>query len=172
MLVESFNLLASPCTVANGSLGVDELEALEEDVTLLFIRLLIHASNDTLKLLEQSVQVLNVFLEKFIRDDLHVSNRIDFTFVMHDLLIGESSDDMIDTIDGLDVRQEGITEAFTLACTSHQASNIEDGDACSDLGPWLVNFAQTLESAIRDKDFSLSWVNRAEGVVLGRHGQI
>ena len=47
--------------------------------------------------------MLNVFLEKFIRDDLHVSNRIDFAFVMHDLLIGESSDDMIDTIDGLDM---------------------------------------------------------------------
>ena len=103
MLVESFDLLASPCTVANGSLGVNELHALEEDVALLFIRLLIHARNDTLKLLEQSVQVLNVFLEKFIRDDLHVSNRIDFAFVMHDLLIGESSDDMIDTIDGLDM---------------------------------------------------------------------
>lgn len=103
MLVESFNLLAIPCTVANGSLGVNELEALEEDVALLFIRLLIHARNDTLKLLEQSVQVLNVFLEKFIRDDLHVSNRIDIAFVMHDLLIGESSDDMIDTIDGLDM---------------------------------------------------------------------
>ena len=172
MLVESFDLLASPRTVANGSLGVTELLALDEDVALLFIRLLVHACNDSLELLKQSSQVLKVFLEKFVGDDFQVSNRIDFTFVMHDFLIGESSDDMIDSIDSLDVRQEGIAETLALASTSHQTSNVENGDACGDLGPWLVNFAQTLESAIRYEDFSLCRVNRAEGVVLRWHGKV
>ena len=116
--------------------------------------------------------MLKVFLEKFVGDDFQVSNRIDFTLVMHDFLIGESSDDMIDSIDSLDVRQEGIAETLALASTSHQTSNVENGDACGDLGPWLVNFAQTLESAIRHEDFSLCRVNRAEGVVLRWHGKV
>ena len=99
--------------------------------------------------------MLDVLLEKFIRDDLQVSNRINFTLVMHDFFIGEGSDDVIDSIDGLYVGQERISEAFALTSASHQPRNIEDRDTRGNLGTWLINLAQALKPAIRDENLGL-----------------
>ena len=47
---------------------------------------------------------------------------------MDDLLVGEGPDDVVDTIDGLDMRQECVAEALSLRGTGHETSDIEDGD--------------------------------------------
>jgi len=53
MLVEHFNLLASPRTITNRNLISKHLLALEEHFEFLLIGLLVHARNDTIQLLNQ-----------------------------------------------------------------------------------------------------------------------
>ena len=118
MPVEDLNFLSSPRAVANGSFCVNQFLALDQNVALLLVRPLVHASNDAVQLFYQTSQVLQVFLEKLVCNDLHVPDWVDFSLVMHDVLIRESSDDVIDAVNSLDVGQEGVAKAFTFASTS------------------------------------------------------
>ena len=119
MPVEDLNFLSSPRAVANGSFCVNQFLALDQNVALLLVRPLVHASNDAVQLFYQTSQVLQVFLEKLVCNDLHVPDWVDFSLVMHDVLIRESSDDVIDAVNSLDVGQERVAKAFTFASTSN-----------------------------------------------------
>lgn len=112
MLIENFNVFTIPLTVTDWLLVVEHLDAAPEDFSLLLIGLLVHARNYSVKFLNQPVQMLQIFLEELVSDDLQVSDGVDITLVMHDLLVGESSYDVIDAIDSLNVREEGIAQTF------------------------------------------------------------
>jgi len=145
------------------------LLALEEHFEFLLIGLLVHARNDTIQLLNQPCQVLEILLEKFIGDDFHVSNGVHIALIVHDLFIREGSHDMIDAIDGLNVGQEGVSETLTFTGTCNESRDIEDGDTSGDFRSWMVNFAKTLKSAVRHKDLGLRGINCAERIVFGGH---
>lgn len=109
-------------------LCIQHFLASNEDVTLLDIRLLVFARNRAVQIFESFRNLLQVLLEKLIGDDFQVADGLDITFVMDDLLVGEGPDNVVDTIDGLNMRQECVAEALSLRGTRHKTSDIKDGD--------------------------------------------
>lgn len=169
MLVQSLDLLTGPLSIADWNLVSNHLLALDQDFFLFLIGFEVFAGDNTFQFFEGLNKVLKIFLEELVCDDAHVSNGVDFTFVVHNFRIREASDDMEDAIDGLDMGKESISKTLTFAGSGDQTSDVENGNGGCNLGARSVNFAQTLEAAIGHVHFSLSWLNRAEGVVLCGH---
>lgn len=72
--------------------------------------------------------MLYILLKELVCNDVHVSHWVDLTLVMHDILIGESSHYMVDSIHGLDVRQKGIAKTLTLTGSGNESSDVKDGN--------------------------------------------
>ena len=117
MLVEDVNLLAGPLSVTDGLLGLKHSLDLLNDCLLLLVRLEVLAGNVSLNIRQHLLDVLQILLEQLVRDNIHVTARVDLTFVVHDVRVGEGSHDVVDAVDSLNVGQEGISEALTGAGT-------------------------------------------------------
>ena len=167
ILVEHFDLLAVPSTVTNGLLLVEHHLNLIKHLHLLLIRLQVLSIDRALQVWLCLAKLLKVLLEELVRDDLHVTNRIHFSLIVHHLLVAEGAHHVVDAIDCLNVRQECIAKTLTFTGTCNKSSNIEDRDGGRHLGLGFVNVAKALKAAIRHVDLGLSRINRAEGVVLG-----
>lgn len=59
---------------------------------------------------ERLLNPVDVLQSKLVLDDLHVSDRVDVTLDVDDLGVVERSDDLEDTVDSPDVRQERVSE--------------------------------------------------------------
>jgi len=172
MLVEILDFLSSPLAFANGDFLAKELSALDKNFSLLLVRLHTLVSDSFVDLVELLFNMLQILLEQLIGDDIQVPNGVDFTLVMHDFFSGESSHDVEDAIDSLDVGQEGVAEALSLTGSGDEAGDIENRDAGGHLGTGLEEFAKPLESLIGHKDFGLGGVDSAERVVLCRYTEV
>ena len=60
--------------------------------------------------LERLLHPLGILEPQFVRDNLHVATRVNVAFDVGDFGIVEGTNNLEDTIDGADVRQEGISE--------------------------------------------------------------
>ena len=66
-----------------------------------------------LEAIEVFLDPLDVLKPELGRDDVHVAARVDVALDVDDLGVIEGTDDLEDTIDGTDVRQEGVSKAST-----------------------------------------------------------
>ena len=115
MLVQSLDLFTCPLSIADWNLVSNHLLALNQDFFLFLISFEVFAGDNTFQFFEGLGNVLKIFLEELVCDDVHVSNGVDFTFVVHNILVREASDDMEDAINGLDMRQESISKTLSFA---------------------------------------------------------
>ena len=104
VLVEDLNLFTVPLAFTYRSIFAEHGLAANENVAFLLVLLLIFARNYAFQFLKKSVKVLNILLEEFISDDLHVSDWVHITLIMHDFLAGEGPHHVEDAIDSLNVR--------------------------------------------------------------------
>ena len=172
MLVEHFDVLAGPLSVTDGLLLQKHGLALVKGLFLLLVGLLVHASNDSVKFGDSFLEGLEILLKELVCDDVQISDRVKITFGMHDFLVVESTHDMVDAVNSLDVGQESVSETLTLAGAGHKTRNIEDGDTGGNLGTGVVHVAKAFESLVRDKDLSLSWLDGTERIVLSGDTQV
>jgi hypothetical protein len=115
-----------------------------------------------LVLLELLLDPFDVLQPQLGRDDLHVSQRVDIALDVDDLGVVECPDTLEDTVDGPDVRQEGVTKTGTGRGASCQTGNVDAGEECRHLGGRLVDLAQPVESRVRYRDTSLLGVTRTK----------
>lgn len=111
--VKEIDFLGVPFAITHGFLGVKHnLNLVEDDhlVLSLFVVLAVNRQFDCGKNLNHLLLILG---EQFISDNLHISNWVDITLLMDDFLIGESSHNVVNTIDGINVGQESVTETGT-----------------------------------------------------------
>ena len=59
--------------------------------------------------------MLEIFRVNFVIDDLHVTNGIYLTFLMNHIFVLETSNNMKDAINRLDIGQECIAKTFSFA---------------------------------------------------------
>lgn len=84
---------------------------------------------------------------------------------MDNLSIIEATNDLEDSIDGTDVRQESVTETGTGGGTTGQTGDIIDGQVGGNLRLGLVVLAKPVEAVIGDNDTRLFGVNGSIGEV-------
>lgn len=111
---------------------------------------------ETLNLL---LNPLNVLETELGRDDLHVTDGVDVTLDMDNLGVIESTDDLEDTVDGTDVRQESVAETSTGRSTGGQTGNVDAGQERRDPGSGLVDVGEPVEALVGDGDTSLLGVD-------------
>ena len=73
---------------------------------------------------------------------------------------------MKDTIDGLNVREKGITQTCSFGCTLDQTSNIDEMEIGRILGRRIPDVAKFIVSFVRDGAACVIWVNGAEWIVF------
>lgn len=110
------------------------------------------ASETLLQGLELLLCPLNVLQTKLGLDDLHVSDGVDFTLDVDNLGVVEAADDLEDTVDSANVRQESVAETSTGRCTSGQTGNVNAGEERCDFRLGLVGLTQPVEALIGDGD--------------------
>jgi len=84
-----------------------------------------------------------------------------------DLGIIERTDDLEDTVDGTDVRQESVTETGTGRSTGGKTGNVDAGEEGGDLGRGLVQVTEPVEALVGDRDAGLLGVDGGVGEVGG-----
>jgi hypothetical protein len=108
----------------------------------------IDALHNLFKTIDLGTDSLNVLQTQFLRNDLHVTNWIHSTLDVRDICILEHARHMEDTVDGTDVREEGIAQTLSLVSSSNQTSNIGDAQVCRNSRCRLMNIAQEVESRV------------------------
>lgn len=78
------------------------------------------------------LQELLVLQTEFLTNDFDITKGIKFTFNVNDIRLIESTDNVIDSINSLDMGQESISQTSTGSSTLHQTSNIDDGQLKED----------------------------------------
>ena len=85
---------------------------------------------------------------------------------MDNLFVLESSDNVVDSIDGINVRQESVSKTFTLTGSLDETSNISNGQLSQNLTLGLEDITKLIKSFIWDVNFGGIRVNSTEGIVL------
>lgn len=78
------------------------------------------------------LQELLILQTEFLTNDFDITKGIKFTFNVDDIGLIESTDNVIDSINSLDMGQESISQTSTGSSTLHQTSNIDDGQLIED----------------------------------------
>lgn len=110
---------------------------------------------DLLELLNLLLDPFDILEPELGRDDLHITTRVDIALDVNDLGVIECTDDLENTVDRTDVRQEGVSETGTGGCTGGQTGNIDTRQERRDLRFGLVNIAQPVETGIGDGNTGL-----------------
>lgn len=85
---------------------------------------------------------------------LEVSHRVHAVVDMHDALSLKGANDVNQSIDPLDVREEGVSESGTLARTPDKTSNVRDIKKSGVLGGRLPELYKCLVARVRHSDTS------------------
>ncbi len=133
MLVQEFNILCGPFTISDILEILEELFNFQEDFKFISGNFGIGSLNDLLKFINLGLEKLDILGDEFTMNDIHISLRINVTFLMDDVWVIKTSDDVIDSINCLNVREESVSETSTLGSTFHQTSDIGYGDCSGDL---------------------------------------
>lgn len=91
---------------------------------------------------------------------------------MRDFLVLEGTNDVVDAVDVLDVAEEMVAQTLALRCTPHDTGDINNLEHCRNFGLRVVHIAQLAEAVVRHRNHGLVWLDRAEGVILGRDVQV
>jgi hypothetical protein len=79
---------------------------------------------------------------------------------------------MVDTVDGLNVREESVAEAGTLTGTLDQASDVSHSDGGANFTLGLVDLHELVEALVGDVSLSQVGVNCTEREILSGDVQI
>lgn len=101
-------------------------------------------------------------------NNFQISNWVHSEFVVSDIRIVKSSHDVENSVSSLDVRQEGVSETFSLGGSSHETGNVDHLQDGLDFRFGLKEVAEKLESFVRDRDSGFVGVDSAEREVFGR----
>ena len=113
MLVQCLNLFAIPLAIAHWRLGLEHLLDSQQDFFLFLVGLEIFTRNYAVKLRDSLVDMLQILLEELVSNDLHVAHGVYFTFIVHHIIARETSHNVVNSINSLNVRQKGISKTFT-----------------------------------------------------------
>jgi hypothetical protein len=95
-------------------------------------------------------------------NDLHITDGVNVALDVRDLVILEDSSNVEDSIDGLDVGKEGVSETLTLSSTLYKTGNIDDLEEALDSVLGLVVLAKPLPALIRNEDTSCKPINKKD----------
>ena len=87
-----------------------------------------------------------------MRDDVEIAHGIDGALDVRDLRVLKDARDVEDTVDGADVREEGVAEALALVSAAHQAGNVGDAQMRRHDRSGLERLAQEVEASIGHLD--------------------
>eukprot|EP00128_Syssomonas_multiformis_P014504 Colp12_sorted_trinity150504_noHs@17265 len=166
-LVENLDLLSIPCTHANVLVLLRQpLVELLSHFKLSLESLITGAAALTGHRVDLVLSELNILKKELVVDDLKIADGINTTLDVGDILLLESTANMENTIDALNVRQESVTKTLTLRGTLHKTGNISDVEESGDIVGRLVVSNEPVEALIRDSATGLVGINCAEGEVL------
>ena len=170
MVVQHINLFVSPCSVLDVLAVLQHfLHSLDHDKFLLKVLLVLGPLHLVGDVLENLFDVLKIFGSQLEVDGLDISDGVDFSVVVGHFLIGESSDDVVKSIDCGNVGQESVSKSFSGTGSFDEASDIGDLDLGEHLTLWLVKFAELLESFVWNINLGVIGIDSAEWIVFSWH---
>ena len=131
-------------------------------VELLPTHLLLVARDRLLERLEVGQLQLGV-------DRLHVAARIHRTVDVHDVVVGEATDDLGDRVGLADVREELVAEPLTLAGAAHDAGDVDERDRGGKDPLRTEHLGELLEPRIGQVHHADVRLDRRERIVRGEH---
>lgn len=98
---------------------------------------------------------LDVLQPQLGRNNLHIPDRVDIALDVDDLGVVKRTDTLEDTVDGTDVRQEGVTETGTGRGAGGETGNVDTCQKGRDFRFGLVRLAQPQETLVGNGDTGL-----------------
>lgn len=167
MLVEEIDFFGTPSLVLNMFSIIEEFYNFIDKFKLFFKLLLFFGSLKLcIKIFNNMITLVQIFLSELMINDFDISDWIKITFIMGYIFIWECSNNMIDSINCRNVRQELITKTFTIRGTFYETSNISDGNLGQNLGLGVVDLTKLLKSLIGYVNFGNIWVNSTERIIF------
>lgn len=133
---------------------------------LLLLKTLAALAGLLLLVLERLLDELDVLQSQLLTDDIEITDGVDITLNVNNLSIVEATNDLEDSIDGANVRQEGVTKTSTGRGATGQAGNVVNCKVGGDLGLGLVLLAQPVEPRIGDDNARLFRIDGSVGEIL------
>jgi hypothetical protein len=118
------------------------------------------------ELFERLLDELNVLEAQLLGDDVQVAERVYVTLNVNDLGIVEAAHDLENSIDGANMRQEGVSKTGTSRCTAGKTSNVIDGQVGGNARLGVVLLDQPVIALIGDNDARLFRVDSGIGKIL------
>lgn len=167
MLVEEIDFFGTPSLVLDMLSIIEELYDLIDKFKLFFKLLLFFGSLKLcIKIFNNMLTLVQIFLSELMINNFDISDWVKITFIMGYIFVWECSNNVIDSINCRNVRQELITKTFTIGGTFNKTSNISDGNLGQNLGLGVVDLTKLLKSLIWDVNFSNIWVNSTERIIF------
>ncbi|MCY1297378.1 hypothetical protein D9M70_468150 [compost metagenome] len=116
-------------------------------------------------LLGAALEAVEVGEHQLGLDRLGIGDRVDAAFDVGDVVILEAAQHMHDGIHFADVGEELVAEAFTLRRATHEAGDIDEGDARRDDFLRLGNVGKLAHARVRHRHFAGVRLDGAERVV-------
>ena len=173
-LVKGLDVVVAPGVFTDVGTSLEALLGLLEGLklTLLLLALIDTTLNDlgdSLVLGEDSSKVLS---NQLLGDNLEITHGVNSSLNVLDVNIREGTAEVVDRIDGLNVRKELVTKTCTFGSTTDETGDIVHGQERRDLALGLVDLAQTVEARIGHGHMGVGGINRAERIVLSGHIQL
>ena len=102
-------------------------------------------------------------------DGLHVGGRVDFAVDVHDIRIGESTDDLRDRVRLADVGEKLVAEPLADGRALDDSRDVDEGDRSGEDALAAKQLRQPVEPGIRKADDTDVGLDRGERVVRGEH---
>ena len=101
----------------------------------------VSSANSFIEIRENFADVLQVFCKQFVVDYFNVADRVNFAFLVHDFFVLKCTNNVVNSIYKLDVRQESIAKSFAFASALDETRDVPDRNTGSDFAFRLVHFA-------------------------------
>lgn len=109
MSIKQNDFFSSPVSSSNPLILLQQILHFDQQIHLLFRILAVSPFDLLIQIVNSIISILQIFKDELSTNNLHISNGIHVRFSMGDIFVFECPNDMINTINFLNVTQEMIS---------------------------------------------------------------